>query len=138
MRSLEFCAVVGVPEMVAVPSVMTLNLAPASGAPDSMSVGTGVRVVITVELNAAPNVTVSELGAGEGRDLIDMMTVLSAIVTHYNGHRPHRSLDQRPPDASSSSTDLTGVAADVRVERNEIRGGLINEYRFGHEPNRGS
>lgn len=59
-----------------------------------------------------------------------LMVVLSAYVTHDNGHRPHRSLDQRPPEATTSSTDLTGVPAEARVERKEILGGLINEYGF--------
>jgi hypothetical protein len=30
----------------------------------------------------------------------------------------------------TSSTDLTGVPADARVERKEILGGLINEFGF--------
>jgi putative transposase len=61
-------------------------------------------------------------------DQCHLVTVLSAYVAHYNGHRPHRSLDQRTPDAPRSSTDPTAMPIDARVERKEVLGGLINEY----------
>jgi len=53
-----------------------------------------------------------------------LATVLAEYVSHYNGHRPHRSLDQRPPNPPPQVVDLT-VA---RVHRRPILGGLINEY----------
>jgi len=53
-----------------------------------------------------------------------LATVLAEYVSHYNGHRPHRSLDQRPPNPPPQAVDLT-VA---RVHRRPILGGLINEY----------
>ncbi|GAA1575318.1 hypothetical protein GCM10009827_116470 [Dactylosporangium maewongense] len=43
---------------------------------------------------------------------------------HYNGHRPHRSLGQRPPNPPPQVVDLTAA----RVQRRPILGGLINEY----------
>ena len=51
--------------------------------------------------------------------------VLDAYVTHYNQHRPHRSLDQRPPNRTThnASRALAGV------QRVQVLGGLINEYR---------
>ncbi|MBF6557916.1 MAG: transposase [Acidimicrobiales bacterium] len=57
-----------------------------------------------------------------------LVAVLSAYVTHYNDHRAHRSLGQRPPNATISSIDLTAVPIDTRIERREVLGGLINEY----------
>jgi putative transposase len=57
------------------------------------------------------------------------VTALSSYVIHYNCHRPHRSLGQRPPDAPSSSVDLIAMPIDARIERKEILGGLIYEYR---------
>jgi len=50
--------------------------------------------------------------------------VLRAYVSHYNGHRPHQSLHQRPPDHD----DQTVIPLDTPVMRREILGGLINEY----------
>ncbi|GAA1531875.1 hypothetical protein GCM10009827_057020 [Dactylosporangium maewongense] len=50
--------------------------------------------------------------------------VLTEYTEHYNGHRPHRSLGQRPPNPPSQVVDLTAA----RVQRRPIPGGLINEY----------
>jgi putative transposase len=53
-----------------------------------------------------------------------LAAVLTEYTRHYNQHRPHRSLGQRPPNPPSDVADLT--AATVR--RRPILGGLINEY----------
>jgi transposase InsO family protein len=53
-----------------------------------------------------------------------LTSVLAEYTEHYNGHRPHRSLDQRPPNPPPQVVDLTAV----RVQRRPILGGLINEY----------
>ncbi len=55
--------------------------------------------------------------------------VLDAYVTHYNTHRPHRSLDQQPPTPPEPTRHLTAVTDTRGVRRREILGGLINEYR---------
>ncbi len=53
--------------------------------------------------------------------------VLPAYIRHYNEHRRHRSLDQRPPElrepAPTRATDLD------RVRRRDVLGGLIHEYK---------
>jgi putative transposase len=53
-----------------------------------------------------------------------LTTVLTEYTRHYNQHRPHRSLDQRPPNPPSEVADATAA----RVRRRPILGGLINEY----------
>jgi putative transposase len=53
-----------------------------------------------------------------------LATILSSYTEHYNQHRPHRSLGQRPPAPRCGVTDL---AVD-KVRRRPILGGLINEY----------
>ena len=51
--------------------------------------------------------------------------VLAEYVRHYNGHRPHQGLQQEPPQRQSSQTaDITAP-----VERKQVLGGLISEYR---------
>jgi hypothetical protein len=50
--------------------------------------------------------------------------VLSEYIRHYNAHRPHRSLGQRPPNPRSEVVDLE----HARVTRRTVLGGLINEY----------
>ncbi|MEV4140917.1 integrase core domain-containing protein [Dactylosporangium sp. NPDC049742] len=53
-----------------------------------------------------------------------LTSVLTEYTTHYNGHRPHRSLGQRPPNPAAQVVDLNAA----RVRRRPILGGLINEY----------
>ena len=55
-----------------------------------------------------------------------LVRVLTEYETHYNMHRPHRALDQRPPMANArlSPTEADGIVRPV-----EILGGLIREYR---------
>ena len=55
-----------------------------------------------------------------------LVRVLAEYAGHYNVHRPHRSLEQRPPipEVGIGRADGTGA-----VRRTEILGGLINEYR---------
>jgi transposase InsO family protein len=51
--------------------------------------------------------------------------VLDAYAEHYNGARPHRSIDLRPPDPAAP---LEGVAGSP-VRRRDVLGGLIHEYK---------
>ena len=53
-----------------------------------------------------------------------LATVLAQYVRHYNQHRPHRALQQRPPNPSPRVVDLD----TARVRQRPILGGLINEY----------
>ena len=53
--------------------------------------------------------------------------VLPAYIHHYNAHRPHRSLAQRPPTQALPSATETVAALD-RVRRRNVLGGLIHEY----------
>ena len=50
--------------------------------------------------------------------------VLREYVQHFNTHRPHRSLDQRPP---TGGTPPDSKAA-IRVLRRDRLGGLVHEY----------
>ena len=54
--------------------------------------------------------------------------VLRVYVSHYNEHRPHRSLRQRPPVEAPPPGSETVVAPE-RVRRRDVLGGLIHEYK---------
>jgi putative transposase len=51
--------------------------------------------------------------------------VLAEYVRHYNGHRPHQGRQQEP------ALRQPGRAVDMtaRIERRQVLGGLISEYR---------
>ncbi|MEU1599956.1 integrase core domain-containing protein [Streptomyces sp. NPDC005708] len=55
--------------------------------------------------------------------------VLAAYQNHYNGHRPHQSRDQRPPDAQEQIAAVHDLN-DRRLLRTRVLGGAINEYRY--------
>jgi putative transposase len=50
--------------------------------------------------------------------------VLTEYVRHYNGRRPHRARELRPPRPTHPVADLT----NERIKRRQVLGGLINEY----------
>jgi putative transposase len=59
--------------------------------------------------------------------------VLSVYVEHYDSHRPHRSLGQRPPFAQPTATNERVQGEVLRLDRLRRRdrlGGLIHEYRL--------
>src|SRR5262245_22749024 len=52
---------------------------------------------------------------------------------HYNEHRPHRSLKQRPPLPRLMPTDEQRVAEVIdldRIRRRDLLGSLIHEYQL--------
>ena len=53
-----------------------------------------------------------------------LRSVLGEYAGHYNGHRPHQSRQQRPPDRD----DQARVPQDLPVQRRKVLGGMINEY----------
>jgi hypothetical protein len=53
--------------------------------------------------------------------------VLRVYTKHYNGHRPHRALGQRPPRAKAPPATGPPGAAVVRRDR---LGGLLHEYEL--------
>jgi putative transposase len=54
--------------------------------------------------------------------------VLTAFVAHYNTARPHRSLDLDVP-APAAAASVTTLPTVGWVERVDVLGGLIHEYR---------
>ena len=50
--------------------------------------------------------------------------VLRTYVAHYNAERPHRALALIPPEPATVARP-----ADAKVERHDLLGGLIHEYR---------
>ena len=53
-----------------------------------------------------------------------LRVVLAEYVLHYNGRRPHRARDLRPPRPTYPVVNLS----QERIKRRPVLGGLINEY----------
>jgi transposase InsO family protein len=53
-----------------------------------------------------------------------LRTVLDEYAAHYNGRRPHRGRQLRPPRPDHPVADLS----QERIKRRTVLGGLINEY----------
>jgi putative transposase len=57
--------------------------------------------------------------------------VVTTYTRHYNEHRPHRGLGQRPPLSEGPPSDEQPLADMIeldRIRRRELLGGLIHEY----------
>jgi putative transposase len=53
-----------------------------------------------------------------------LRTILARYEVHYNGRRPHRSLQLHPPRPDYPPVDLS----HERIQRRPVLGGLISEY----------
>jgi len=58
-----------------------------------------------------------------------LLAVLAEYVEHYNTHRPHQSLKQSAPAQRSTQSVIGDDELPTRVERKEVLGGVIHEYR---------
>ena len=55
--------------------------------------------------------------------------LVTDYINHYNTHRPHRSLDQRPPLPTNPPVLVDRDPTHLRVIRSTRCHGLINEYK---------
>ena len=95
----------------------------------------GLRIVTTLPRTPRMNAICERVIGTLRRELLDrtlilgerhLDLVLREYLTHYNGHRPHQSRRQRPPDIE---TQPVRDVADLRsVRRKPVVAGLINEY----------
>ena len=100
---------------------------------DAVFAGADVRIIRT-PVQAPPANAIAERFIGTLRhEFLDqllttgprhLMQVLQEFVEHYNGHRPHRSLHQRPPAGCHSPT-LRCRNPPLRRDR---LGGGVHEY----------
>ena len=53
-----------------------------------------------------------------------LRSILGEYADHYNGHRPHQSRQQRPPDRN----DQARVPLGLPVKRRKVLDGMTHEY----------
>ena len=95
----------------------------------------GLRIITTLPRTPRMNAICERVIGTLRRELLDRTLILSErhldlvlreYLTHYDGHRPHQSRRQRPPDLE---TQPIGDVADLRsIRRKPVVAGLINEY----------
>jgi putative transposase len=102
---------------------------------DAVFTAVGTRIIRTPVRAPRANAIAERWVASARRECLDRMLitgeqhlrlVLSEYVEHYNVHRPHRTLRQRPPDGGEYGSAALGT--NVRVLRRDRLGGLIHEY----------
>jgi transposase InsO family protein len=59
-----------------------------------------------------------------------LRVVLGEYVRHYNGRRPHRARNLRPPQPTQPTHPIADLSHE-RIKRQPALGGLINEYEWG-------
>ena len=60
-----------------------------------------------------------------------LKAVLGEFVCHYNGHRPHRALDQQAPlESGRTLPRLIEHPDPTQLRRTDLLGGLVHEYRL--------
>jgi transposase InsO family protein len=100
---------------------------------DAVFTGEGIEVIKTPPQAPPANAFAERWVGTVRRECTDRMltagerhlaAVLNSYTAHYNGHRLHRSLGQRPPAPRSDVASLTAA----KVQRRPILDGLINEY----------
>jgi putative transposase len=97
----------------------------------------GLRVITILPRTPRMNAICERVVGTLRRELLDRILILNErhldlvlreYVEHYNGHRPHQSRRQRPPDVEAQPVR---DVADLRfVRRRPVVAGLINEYHY--------
>jgi transposase InsO family protein len=101
---------------------------------DAVFSGNGTRVIKTPVRSPRANSYAERFAGTLRRECLDhvlilgerrLREVLAEYARHYNEHRPHQGLQQQPPQRQP------GYAVDItaRIERKQVIGGLISEYR---------
>jgi transposase InsO family protein len=97
----------------------------------------GIRIIRTPVRASRANAFAQRFVGTVRRECLDRMlivgrprleTVVHEYVDHYNGHRPHRSLGQLPPQPKVVAPAEAKNVDPSRLQRANRLGGVIHEY----------
>ena len=98
----------------------------------------GLRLVTTLPRTPRMNAICERVIGTLRRELLDrililnerhLARVLQEYLIHYNGHRPHQSRQQRPPDLTTQPAhDVTDLNDQRSIRRKPVASGTISEY----------
>ncbi|MEU8401776.1 integrase core domain-containing protein [Nonomuraea sp. NPDC048892] len=98
----------------------------------------GLQDITTLPRTPRMNATCERVIGTLRRELLDRILILSErhlicvlreYLIHYNGHRPHQSRQQRPPDiATQPARGVTELNNLRSIHRKPVVTGTINEY----------
>ena len=100
---------------------------------DAVFAGADIRIIRTPRRAPRANAIAERFIGTLRRECLDHIlitgprhldVVLREYVQHFNTHRPHRSLHQRPPEGDAPPRSGAGI----RVLRRDRLGGLVHEY----------
>ena len=100
---------------------------------DAVLAGAGIEVVKIPPRSPRANAYAERFVLTARTEVTDRMLIfgqahlrmiLAQYQAHYNGRRPHRSRQLRPPRPDHPAADLTRE----RIQRRPVLGGLLNEY----------
>ena len=106
---------------------------------DAVFAAEGIRTIRTPVRAPRANAIAERFVGTVRRECLDRLLVfgrrhLEAVLTeylsHYNGHRPHRSLDQRSPQPAAGEPASICALDPTMLRRADVLGGLIHEYRL--------
>ena len=107
---------------------------------DEVFCSEGIRVLLTPIRSPRANAFAERFIGTVRRECLDrllifhrhqLQSVLVEFLGHYNGHRPHRSLNQQPPlESEVAPPSRIGYPDPTRLRRTDKLGSLIHEYRL--------
>ncbi|MGW1802676.1 integrase core domain-containing protein [Streptomyces sp. NPDC001984] len=109
-----------------------------SGAFDAVLAGADVQVFLSPPGSPKANSFAERWVGTVRRECTDRLlimnerllrAVLDTCKGHYNRHRPHQSLHQRPPQSVEAGQPAPEIPLANRIRCTRLLGGLINEYQ---------
>jgi putative transposase len=104
---------------------------------DAVFASVGIEVIRTAVRAPRANACAERWIATLRRECLDRLLIvnewyprrlLAHYVAHDNSHRPHRSLEQRPPDHDHDGVERLAAFRSVHsIRRTGVLSGLINE-----------